>query len=127
MIYPALTYLEEIGFASVETDGAKKRYSLTEPGRSQYEQNREAAGRILSDLDRIGAQEAQARRAMEKGSPEDSESGPMSEELESARHELRRSQRKKGSYTAEEAQGVADVLNRAAAEIRRLLAPPEVV
>jgi len=61
MIYPALTYLEEIGLASVETEGARKRYRLTEAGRDHYEQNRDVAAGILSDLERIGAQMAQAR------------------------------------------------------------------
>src|SRR5690242_15012317 len=37
MIYPALTYLEEIGFAFVEMEGNKKRYHLTEAGRNHYE------------------------------------------------------------------------------------------
>jgi DNA-binding PadR family transcriptional regulator len=67
MIYPALTYLEEIGFASVEMEGHKKRYSLTEAGRSHYGQNRDVAARILSEMERIGAQMAQARQAIESG------------------------------------------------------------
>jgi len=125
-IYPALTYLEEIGFASVETEGTKKRYSLTEAGRNHYEQNRDVAARILSDMERIGAQMAQARQALESGLvPEGNDNGTTSEELEAARRELRRAQRKEGPYTAEEARQVAEILNRAAADIRRLLAAPE--
>jgi predicted O-methyltransferase YrrM len=65
MIYPALTYLEEIGLADVEMEGNKKRYRLTEAGRNHYAQNRDVAARILSDMERIGAQTAQARHAME--------------------------------------------------------------
>src|ERR1700749_2032847 len=34
MVYPALTYLEEIGHATVETAGTRKLYRLTELGRS---------------------------------------------------------------------------------------------
>ena len=64
MIYPALIYLEEIGFAAVEMDGTKKRYSLTEAGLGHYEQDRDAAARILSDMERIGADMAQARETM---------------------------------------------------------------
>jgi predicted O-methyltransferase YrrM/DNA-binding PadR family transcriptional regulator len=79
-IYPALTYLEEVGFASVEMEGTKKRYTLTEGGRSHYEQNRVAAGRILSDMERIGAQMAQARQTMESGlAPDESECGTTRE------------------------------------------------
>ena len=32
VIYPALTYLDEIGFASVEADGNKKLYRISETG-----------------------------------------------------------------------------------------------
>src|SRR5579871_5934138 len=120
MIYPALTYLEEIGFASVEMEGTKKRYSLTEAGRSHYEQNRDAAAHILNDMERIGAQMAQARQAFEGGLvPEESEYRTANEELDSARTELRRAQRKEGSYTTEESRRIAEILRRAAVEIRR--------
>ena len=121
-IYPALTYLEEVGFASVEIEGTKKRYSLTEAGRSHYEQNRDAATRILNDMERIGAEMAQARQAIENGlAPEEKERGTTSEELEAARHELRKAQHKEGPYTAEETQRMTEILQNAAAEIRRLL------
>src|SRR5580658_4085677 len=53
MIYPALTYLEEIGFAAVETEGSRKRYTLTEAGQGHFDQNRAAAERILTDMERI--------------------------------------------------------------------------
>lgn len=126
MIYPALTYLEEIGLASVEIEGTKKRYSLTEAGHNQHEQNRETAARILSDLERIGAQMEQARQAMESGQvSEDSETGTASEPLETARRELRRAQRKDGHYTADEARRVVEILSRAAAEIRQVFAATE--
>jgi DNA-binding PadR family transcriptional regulator len=121
MIYPALTYLEEIGFASVETEGARKRYSLTEAGRAHYEQNREAAAQILSDMERIGAQMAQAQEAVESGLVlEEGEYGTTSEEIRAARRELRRALREQAPYTAEEARRVAEILQRAAAKIRRL-------
>jgi DNA-binding PadR family transcriptional regulator len=129
MIYPALTYLEEIGFASVEMEGTKKRYSLTEAGRNHYEQNREAAVRILSDMERIGAQMAQARQSMESGqmesgqAGEESEGGTRNDELEAARRELRNALREKEPYTTEEARRVAEILNRAAADIRRASTP----
>src|ERR1700734_4105560 len=32
VVYPALTYLEEMGYASVEQDGNKKQYRITEAG-----------------------------------------------------------------------------------------------
>src|SRR5277367_1130133 len=42
MVYPALTYLEEIGHASVEAEGTKKRYTISEAGLDHLEKNRAA-------------------------------------------------------------------------------------
>src|SRR6202012_5708440 len=43
MVYPALTYLEEIGYATVEADGAKKLYSITDTGKAHLAANRPLA------------------------------------------------------------------------------------
>ena len=42
MVYPALTWLEEVGYASVAAEGAKKLYSVTDTGRKYLEEHREA-------------------------------------------------------------------------------------
>src|SRR3984885_3967400 len=34
MVYPALTYLEEIGYASVALEGTRKLYTITDEGRA---------------------------------------------------------------------------------------------
>jgi DNA-binding PadR family transcriptional regulator len=34
MVYPALTYLEEVGYATVEAEGSKKLYQITAAGQS---------------------------------------------------------------------------------------------
>src|SRR5215813_7540665 len=43
MIYPALTWLEEMGYASVAAEGAKKLYSITDAGRGYLKNNQDAA------------------------------------------------------------------------------------
>ena len=48
MIYPALTYLEEIGHAAVTPEGNRKLYALTEAGRAHLDANREQAELILN-------------------------------------------------------------------------------
>ena len=121
MIYPALTYLEELGFAAVEMEGTKKSYSLTEAGKNHYEQNRANATRILSEMERIGAQTAQLRHVMESDQVPEGSNGVAIESLEAARHELRHAQYKKEPYSAEEVRRVAEILNLAAKEIRTLL------
>ena len=126
MIYPALTYLEEIGLAAIEMQGTKKRYSLTETGRAHYERNHETAKRILSDMEQIGAQMARARQSMESNpTREGSEFGTTSEVLETARRDLRRAQHTREPYALEETRRIAEILHRAAAEIRNLLSTSE--
>jgi DNA-binding PadR family transcriptional regulator len=63
MVYPALTYLEEIGHASVELDGTKKRYSITPDGVAFLEQNRAAVDTLLEQLAWIGQKMEHVRRA----------------------------------------------------------------
>src|SRR6266513_5321646 len=50
MVYPALTYLEELGYAVVEAEGAKKLYSISDEGREYLEQNRGVVDTILAQL-----------------------------------------------------------------------------
>jgi predicted O-methyltransferase YrrM len=113
MVYPALTFLEEIGLASVQTEGAKKLYQITDEGQAYLQQNQEAAEVLLSELERIGAQMANARKAFAEGADD----GETSEELEAARRALRRAQREREPYTPEEAQRIAGILQRATADI----------
>jgi DNA-binding PadR family transcriptional regulator len=67
MVYPALTYLEEIGHATVEIDGAKKRYSITSDGMAYLETNRANADTLLEQLAWIGQRMEQVRQAFTGG------------------------------------------------------------
>ena len=116
MVYPALTYLDEIGHASVEVEGTRKLYQLTSEGQAHLQQNQEAAEGILTDLERIGAQMANARQAFAEGA----DSEEASEELQAARRALRRAQREREPHTPDEAKRIADILERAATEIREV-------
>src|SRR5580698_1110749 len=54
MVYPALTWLEEMGYTSVAAEGAKKLYSITDTGRAYLSENQDAADAMLSQLEQIG-------------------------------------------------------------------------
>ncbi len=54
VIYPALTFLSEIGHASVEQEGSRKLYRITGEGTSHLAANRAIAEAILDTLSRIG-------------------------------------------------------------------------
>jgi DNA-binding PadR family transcriptional regulator len=115
MVYPALTWLEEVGYASVEAEGAKKLYRITEAGRAHLEQNREAAAAMLGQLEYIGRKMGRVREVFGAFGLED-DAG--SEELAAARRELRQALRERHGASAEESSRIAGILREAAARIR---------
>src|SRR3984885_4548683 len=50
MVYPALTYLEEIGHATVAVDGARKLYSITEASKEDLAKNQPTAHALFHQL-----------------------------------------------------------------------------
>lgn len=62
VIYPALTYLEEIGHVTVEPEGTKKLYHITDAGREHLAQNRETVDAMLAELEHIGRKMEHVRR-----------------------------------------------------------------
>ena len=62
MVYPALTYLEELGYATVETEGTKKLYQITEAGQAKLEENRAVVDAILAQLARVGSKIERVRQ-----------------------------------------------------------------
>ena len=62
MVYPALTYLEEMGHAAVEAEGTKKLYRITEAGAAYLEEHRRSVDETLEQLARFGRRMAHFRR-----------------------------------------------------------------
>ncbi|OAF13736.1 PadR family transcriptional regulator [Bradyrhizobium neotropicale] len=114
VIYPALTYLEEVGHASVAQDGGRKLYSVTEQGKAHLAGNRTTADAILQALSRIGRRMEEVREAFAGVSDLDADA---SDELQRARHGLKRALRSKHGCDATEARRIAGILDRAVAEI----------
>ena len=56
IVYPALTFLEEAGYATSEADGNKKLYTITDEGRAHLADNREAIESTLAFLAKAGEQ-----------------------------------------------------------------------
>ena len=54
MVYPALTYLEEVGYATVEAEGSKKLYLITDAGLSKLDEHRAYADTLMGQLARVG-------------------------------------------------------------------------
>lgn len=64
VIYPALTYLEELGYASVETSGTKKLYSITEEGKKYLQENRDSLQDMYDALEHISRRMEKMQRFM---------------------------------------------------------------
>lgn len=114
VIYPALTYLEEIGYAAVEPAGNRKLYSLTDAGRAHLDAHRSTALAILEALSRVGGRMEQVREAFAGVS--DFDPG-ASDDLHRARHALKHALVRKRGCPPEEARRIAEILDRATAEI----------
>jgi DNA-binding PadR family transcriptional regulator len=114
VIYPALTYLEEVGHSSVEQDGGRKLYSITPQGEAHLAENRATADAILQALSRIGRRMDEVREAFAGVSDLDADA---SDELHRARHNLKRALRSRLGSDPAEARRIAAILDRAAAEI----------
>ncbi|MCG2627004.1 PadR family transcriptional regulator [Bradyrhizobium sp. WYCCWR 13023] len=114
VIYPALTYLEEVGHASVAQDGGRKLYSITPQGEAFLAEQRGTADAILQALSRIGRRMDEVREAFAGVSDLDADA---SDELHRARHNLKRALRSKHGSDPAEARRIAGILERAAAEI----------
>src|SRR4051795_2514406 len=62
MVYPTLTYLEETGYVTAQSEGAKKLYTITDEGRAHMEENRNFVDAVLERLSAIGNKIARVRR-----------------------------------------------------------------
>jgi DNA-binding PadR family transcriptional regulator len=124
MVYPALTYLEEIGHATVEAVGTRKLYHITDAGKTHLDSNRSSADALFAQFGRVGERMDRVRRAMhvEETGEGDSEERHEherrgSKELQRARRDLKAALVDKWDSSREEQQRIAEILRRAAAEI----------
>jgi DNA-binding PadR family transcriptional regulator len=124
MVYPALTYLEEIGYATIEADGARKRYHITAEGQTQLDDNRKLVDSMFEQLARVGEKMDRVRRAFSgddsaEAAAEEFVSGRGgSREVLHARRELKNALREVGDDSPQEQRRIAEILQRAADAIR---------
>jgi DNA-binding PadR family transcriptional regulator len=130
MVYPALTYLEEMGYANTTAEGAKKLYSITPDGTAYLEKNRGEADEIWHRLGAFGRKLAYLQRQYAEdeafadhfgggasGSARD-EWHQLKAEFFSLRAELKEAISEKLNASPEEKKRVLQILRRAIDEIR---------
>jgi DNA-binding PadR family transcriptional regulator len=130
MVYPALTYLEEMGYAASESEGAKKLYRITDAGTAYFTENRASVEETLDQLARFGRRfsEFQKSYSEEAEAAEDAQAdvrGGIKGEWRQAKMEFRelRGELKSILYekidaAPEERERIASILRKAIQEIR---------
>lgn len=121
VVYPALSYLEDIGYTSVRTHGTRKQYSLTEAGRIYLDAQRERAERMFASLRHVARKMAWVRHAWRHGGETDEEmfaaTGWLREFVE-ARRALKEALGRHSDATAAQQHRIAAILRRATKEIQ---------
>ena len=115
VVYPTLPFLEEAGYVTAESEGAKKRYTITDEGRAYLEENRDIADMVLARLAAIGEKLSRMRR---RWSTEGDEEERVPRLVNAALDNLREVAAKR-LETSEDAEAkIVEILARAAQEIR---------
>jgi len=115
VVYPTLTFLEEAGYVTAESEGAKKRYTITEEGRAYLEENRDIADMVIERLEALGKKLARRRRAWEERHGEQNDVPPL---VQAALDNLRAVAAKRLESGEEVEARVVEILARAAQDIR---------
>jgi DNA-binding PadR family transcriptional regulator len=131
MVYPALTYLEEMGYAASESEGTKKLYRITETGTAYLNENRASVEETLDQLARFGRKLAEFQKQFDEQQNEegedlesDSRHGIKAEwrearrEFRELRNDLKAALGEKFDAPPEERKRVFAILRRAINEIR---------
>jgi DNA-binding PadR family transcriptional regulator len=127
VIYPALTFLEEAGETASEAEGTRKLYRLTDAGRARLAAHRAEADALLERLAEMGRGMDRVREAFARDDERDDagerfdpfrRGGRAAPELKAAVHHLRAAMAHLRGAPLEELLRVAEILRRAAEEIR---------
>jgi DNA-binding PadR family transcriptional regulator len=104
VVYPMLTMLEEMGHATVVSEGARKLYTITEEGAKSLAENKAMVDAIFARMDHARSEQGSGR------SPQ------IERAVENFRMALRM---KKGPLTTEQIHTITDIIDAAAKQIER--------
>jgi DNA-binding PadR family transcriptional regulator len=116
IVYPTLTWLEDVGYVTVQAEGAKKLYTITDEGRAFLEQNRALADAVLDRLAAIGERAARWQRRSEHEADGRPQVPPL---VAAAIDNLREAASKRLAADADAEPRVVEILARAAGDLRR--------
>ena len=104
VVYPMLTMLEEMGHATVVSEGARKLYTITEEGSKSLAENKAMVEAIFARMDRTRSEHGSDRAPQ------------IERAVENFRMSLRM---KKGPLTTEQIHAITDIIDAAAKQIER--------
>lgn len=120
VVYPALTYLEDLGYVVVEAHGNRKSYSLSDTGSAYLASHKEDAQMILARLDHLAKKMELVKRAFSGQPFEEGGDLPWVPELIKARHALKKALMLRSEQTSsEEQRRIAAILEQATAQIEQ--------
>jgi DNA-binding PadR family transcriptional regulator len=119
IVYPTLTFLEEAGYVTAQTEGAKKLYTITDEGRAHLDQNRDFVDTVLERIAAIGDKLARVRRRFGGGDDEDRRGGGLPPMLRAALEHLRQVAGERLEKDADAEAKLVEILARAAQELKK--------
>lgn len=119
MVYPALTYIEELGFASVHSDSNKKSYRLLPDGLKHLQENRQQADELFATLVHMARRMKYLKRAMAAENDAIDEDGWLPVFVE-ARRAIKRALLLKSAASPAEQKEIAEILTQATERINAL-------
>ncbi len=114
IIYPTLTFLEESGYLTSESEGSKKLYKITEEGEAYLKPNRDIVEAIMDRLSAFGRRAAKMRKAFGL----DSENHRLPQVVDAAISNLREAASKRLEADEETEAKIVEILMKAASEIK---------
>lgn len=118
MVYPALTYLQELGYAAATTVGNKKSYALLPPGLDYLASHRDEAHELLATLVHMARKMKYIEGAMAASNDSPTDDAWLPEFVE-ARLALKRALLFKSTAGPEEQKRVANILEHATRQINQ--------
>src|ERR1700730_16786895 len=116
IVYPTLTYLEEVGYVTSQSEGAKRLYTITQEGRAHLEANRDPADALLDRLGTIGERVSRWRRMSGRDGDDRRAVPPL---VEAALSNLREAAVTQIDAHAQAEARVVEILARAALEMKK--------
>jgi len=115
IVYPTLTYLEEAGYLTAQSEGSKKLYSITAEGRAYLDENKALADAVMKRLAFIGER---AQRIRERIGDDEARRN-LPQLVRAAIENVRDIAAKRLEADPEAEEKIVEVLARVAGELRR--------